>query len=242
MIAIFRKEINIFFSSLIAYIVIGVFLVANGLFIWLLPDTNVFDFGFATLDQLFSVAPWVFMFLIPAITMRFFAEEKKSGTIEILATKPVTDLQIVMGKYLAGVALVIFALLPTLLYFYTIYDLSTPVGNVDIGATWGSYLGLLFLGGAYVAMGIFASSVTDNQIVSFILGAFLCFFFYALIDWVRGIAFLAGIDPALELLSLDTHYASISRGIVDTRDILYFLGFIGVFIMITKTFIESRKW
>ncbi|RYD72884.1 MAG: gliding motility-associated ABC transporter permease subunit GldF, partial [Sphingobacteriales bacterium] len=153
--AIFRKEITLFFSSLIGYITIGVFLLAVGLFMWVLPDFNIFDNNYATLEQLFSIAPFVFMFLIPAITMRSFAEEQKTGTIEILSTKPVTDFQIVMGKFWAGMILVIFSLLPTLLYFYTISNLAVPAGNVDTGATWGSYIGLLFLGGAYLAIGLF---------------------------------------------------------------------------------------
>lgn len=242
MYAIFKKEITLFFSSLIGYITIGVFLLAVGLFMWVLPDFNIFDNNYATLEQLFSIAPFVFMFLIPAITMRSFAEEQKTGTIEILSTKPVTDFQIVMGKFWAGMVLVIFSLLPTLLYFYTVSDLAVPKGNIDTGATWGSYIGLLFLGGAYLAIGLFASSLTDNQIVSFIVGMFLCFFFYQLLDFLRGLSFLNGADALFESISIQSHYTSISRGVVDTRDLIYFISFIAVFLLTTKTIIQSRKW
>jgi ABC-2 type transport system permease protein len=242
MLAIFKKEINIFFSSLIGYISIGVFLLLTGMFMWILPEFNVFDFGFATLDQLFTIGPFVFLFLIPAITMRSFAEEQKTGTIEIISTKPVTDFQIVFGKYLAGLVLIIFALLPTLLYFYTISNLAYPQGNVDAGAAWGSYIGLLFIGGSYLSIGLFASSLTDKEIISFIVGMFLCFFFFQIIDWLKQISFLTSFDSIFDALSLQSHYISISRGVLDTRDLVYFLSFIGVFLFSTKTVIQSRKW
>jgi ABC-2 type transport system permease protein len=242
MLAIFKKEINLFFSSLIGYISIGVFLVLTGIFMWVLPSSNIFDYGFANLDQLFTMGPFVFLFLIPAITMRTFAEEQKTGTIEIISTKPVTDFQIVTGKYLAGLVLVVISLLPTLLYFYTVSDLAFPKGNVDAGAAWGSYLGLLFIGATYLAMGMFASSVTDNQIVSFILGMFLCLFFFQLLDFLKDISFLTSFDSIFDALSLQSHYTSISRGVLDTRDVIYFLSFIGIFLFSTKTVIQSRKW
>jgi ABC-2 type transport system permease protein len=242
MLAIFKKEINLFFSSLIGYISIGVFLILTGMFMWVLPNFNVFDDGFATLDELFNLGPFVFLFLIPAITMRTFAEEQKTGTIEIVSTKPVTDFEIVFGKYLAGLVLIVFSLLPTLLYFYTVSDLAYPKGNVDAGAAWGSYMGLLFIGGSYLAMGMFASSVTDNQIVSFILGMFLCFFFFQLLDYMKEISFLTSFDSFFDAISLRSHYTSISRGVLDTRDLIYFLSFIGIFLFSTKTVIQSRKW
>ena len=242
MIAIFKKEINLFFSSLIGYISIGVFLALTGMFMWVLPNFNIFDYGYATLDQLFNIGPNVFLFLIPAITMRSFADEQKTGTIEIISTKPVTDFQIVFGKYLAGLVLVLFSLLPTLLYFYTISDLAYPRGNVDAGAAWGSYIGLLFVGGAYLAVGLFASSVTDNQIVSFILGMFLCLFFFQILDWMKEISFLTSFDSIFDALSIQSHYISISRGVLDTRDLIYFVSFAGVFLFSTKTVIASRKW
>jgi len=242
LIAIFKKEINLFFSSLIGYISIGVFLALTGMFMWVLPNFNIFDYGYATLDQLFNIGPNVFLFLIPAITMRSFADEQKTGTIEIISTKPVTDFQIVFGKYLAGLVLVLFSLLPTLLYFYTISDLAYPRGNVDAGAAWGSYIGLLFVGGAYLAVGLFASSVTDNQIVSFILGMFLCLFFFQILDWMKEISFLTSFDSIFDALSIQSHYISISRGVLDTRDLIYFVSFAGVFLFSTKTVIASRKW
>lgn len=242
MIAIFKKEINLFFSSLIGYISIGVFLIFTGIFMWVLPTYNIFEYGFATLDQLFTIGPFVFLFLIPAITMRSFAEEQKTGTIETISTRPVTDFQIVFGKYLAGLVLILFSLLPTLLYFYTVFDLAYPKGNVDTGAAWGSYLGLLFIGGAYLAIGLFSSSITDNQIVSFILGMFLCFFFFQLLDFMKEISFLTSFDSVFDALSLQSHYTSISRGVLDTRDLVYFLSFIGIFLFSTKTVIASRKW
>lgn len=172
MLALLKKEINSFLNSLIGYVVIGVFLLLIGLFMWIFPgEMNVMDYGFATLETLFFVTPWIFMFLIPAITMRSFAEEKRTGTLELLLTRPISDMNIVLAKYFAGLLLVIIALLPTLISYISVYLLGQPVGNLDTGGTWGSYLGLLFLGGAFVAIGVFASSITGNQIISFLLGA-----------------------------------------------------------------------
>ena len=243
MFSIFKKEINSFFSSLIGYIVIGVFLIVMGLFIWVFPDTNILDYGYATLDSLFAIAPNILMFLIPAITMRSFAEETQSGTIELLATRPLTDLEIILAKYFANLFLVFFAILPTLLYYYTVHQLGSPVGNVDSGAMWGSYIGLLLLGGTFVAIGIFASSLTNNQIVSFILAVFLCFFFFMAFDLLSNFgSFVGKIDDLVEKIGINYHYTSISRGLIDTRDIIYFLSFIVGFLMMTKTAMERRKW
>ena len=175
---IYIKEIRSFLSSFIAYIVIVVFLVANGLFMWIFEDTNVLDFGYADMDTLFELSPWILMFLVSAITMRSFSEEKKVGTIETLTTKPLSDLAIIMGKFFAGFTLVLFSLIPTLIYFYSVYQLGEPVGNIDTGATFGSYLGLLMLGAVYVSIGIFASAITENQIVSFVVSLFVCFIFF----------------------------------------------------------------
>jgi len=240
--SILVKEVRGFLSSLIAYVVITVFLLAIGLFMWIYPSTNALDYGVAGLDTLFMMAPWVFIFLISAITMRSFAEEKKTGTIEILSTHPVTDWQIIGGKFLAGLTLVLFALIPTLLYYYTIYQLGSPVGNIDSGATWGSYLGLLFLGGCYVSIGLFASAITDNQIVSFIISTFLCFLTYSALGQMSGLFANFGVDYIVEWLSIDYHYQSISRGVIDTRDVLYFLSFTGVFLGLTHFIFGSRKW
>ncbi len=242
MITVLRKEINLFFSSLIAYLVIAVFLIINGIFLWLLPDGNILSAGYATLEQLFTISPWVLMFLVPAITMRMFAEEQKTGTFEILATKPISDTQIVMGKFWAGTILVFLSILPTLVYFYTVYQLANPVGNIDVGGTIGSYIGLLFIGAVYVAIGVFASSLTDNQIVSFILALIICFFFYGVSDWILGLESLRGLQNFISYIGLQSHYNSISRGVVDTRDLVYFIGFIAIFIVFTKTRIALRKW
>ncbi|MES2689463.1 MAG: gliding motility-associated ABC transporter permease subunit GldF [Bacteroidota bacterium] len=242
MYSIFKKEIRSFLSSLIAYVVIAVFLVAIGLFMWVLPDYNIFDMGYANMDTLFGMAPWVFIFLISAITMRSFSEEKKAGTIEIITTKPLSDTQIIMGKYFAGVTLVLFSLIPTLLYFYTVYQLGAPKGNIDMGAMWGSYIGLFFLASGFVAIGIFASVITDNQIVSFIAGMFLCFCFYNLFDMLANFNLLGTYDSVVASLGIKAHYDSISRGVIDSRDILYFLSLITIFLWSTKTVFGARKW
>lgn len=240
---IFLKELNHFFSSLIGYIAIIVFLLATGLFLWVFPDTSVLDYGFATLESLFYMAPWIFMFLIPAITMRSFSEEYNTGTIEILNTKPLTENRIIGGKYLAAFFLVLFSLLPTLIYFYSVSSLGAPAGNIDSGATWGSYIGLLLLGGAFVAIGIFASAITNNQIVAFIIAIFLCFFVYIGFDYVSRLdIFFASLDSFIEQLGIDAHYQSIGRGVVDTRDLIYFLSLIAAFLYFTKIALESRKW
>jgi len=243
MLSIFKKEINLFFSSLIGYIAIAVFLMTTGLFLWIFPDSSLFNYGFATLDNFFFIAPWVFLFLIPAITMRSFSEEIKSGTIELLVTRPISDLQIILGKYFAALFLVFFALLPTLLYFYTVYQLGAPAGNIDTGATWGSYIGLLLLGAAFVAIGIFGSAITSNQIVAFILSVFLCFIFFMVFELISSMnIFYAKLDSLLEQIGINYHYESISRGVVDTRDLVYFISLITIFILLTKLILESRKW
>ncbi len=242
MITIFIKEIRSFLSSLIAYIVMAVFLIAIGLFMWVFDDTNVLDMGYANLDTLFFMGPWVFIFLISAITMRSFSEEKKAGTLETLTTAPVSDLQIILGKFFAGLALVLFSLLPTLIYYYTIYTLGSPEGNIDSGAMWGSYLGLFMLGASFVSIGLFASAVTDNQIVSFVASMFLCFFFYIAFDYLKSLDLLGNWDYIVEWLGIYFHYESISRGVLDTRDVLYFISLISLFLLLTKTVFGSRKW
>jgi ABC-2 type transport system permease protein len=243
MLTLLKKEISGFLSSLIGYIVISVFLLINGLFLWVFPlQFNILDYGYASLEHLFVLAPIVFLFLIPAITMRMFAEEKRAGTIEMLMTKPLTDLQIIFAKYLAGVLLVIIALLPTLIYFFSVYQLGSPTGNIDMGGTWGSYLGLIFLGSAFVAIGLFCSSITDNQIVSFIVSVFLCGFAYIGFEFIYSLDLFGNFDLFIQNLGIDAHYKSMSRGVVDTRDLLYFVSIIGLFILLTKISLESRKW
>jgi ABC-2 type transport system permease protein len=242
MYSILKKEIRSFLSSLIAYVVMIVFLVSIGLFMWILPNDNLFDMGYANLDTLFNMAPFVFIFLISAITMRSFSEEKKSGTIEILTTKPVSDVHIILGKYVAGVSLVLFSLLPTLIYVYTVYQLGATKGNMDMGATWGSYLGLILLASCFVAIGVFSSAISDNQIVSFILSAVLCFCFYSVFDLLANFNLLGTYDSIVAALGIHAHYVSISRGVIDSRDVLYFLSLITAFLWGTKTVFSARKW
>ncbi|MCX6235214.1 MAG: gliding motility-associated ABC transporter permease subunit GldF [Bacteroidetes bacterium] len=243
MFTLFKKEVSSFLSSLIGYVVIAVFLLVNGLFLWVFPvEFNILDFGYATLDGLFIISPFVFLFLIPAVTMRSFAEEKKSGTIELLLTKPLSDLQIIMAKYFAGLLLVIISLLPTLIYLISVYQLGLPKGNMDMGGTWGSYIGLLFLGASFVAIGLFASSLTDNQIVAFILGVFLCGVMYIGFDLIYPLLIFGEIDLFIKSMGINAHYSAMSHGVIDTRDVLYFLSVTGIFILLAKVSLESRKW
>ncbi len=243
MYSLFVKEIRSFLSSLIGYIVIVVFLLAISLFMWIIKgESNVLDSGYANIDTLFAIAPWVFLFLIPAITMRSFADEKKSGTIELLLTRPITDLQIILAKYFAGFILVLISLLPTLVYYYSVYILGSPKGNIDAGGTWGSYVGLLFLGSSFVAIGIFASSLTDNQIISFILSLALCFFCYTGFEMISSLSLFGKTDTFIQALGINLHYNSLARGVIDTRDVVYFLSFNAFFVLLTKTVLESRKW
>jgi len=242
MFSILAKEIRSFLSSLIAIIVIIVFLVANGLFIWIFNETNILDAGYANIDPFFELAPIIFIFLISAITMRSFSEEKKTGTFEILSTKPITDLSIILGKYFAGLLIVLFSILPTFIYYFTIHKLSIPIGNIDTGAIWGSYLGLIFLSAGYVSIGLFSSVITDNQIVSFIVSMFLCFFFYSSFEYLSSFEIFKKTDFFIEWFGINFHYRNISRGVVDTRDVVYFLSLIVLFIWLTKIIFNSRKW
>lgn len=243
MYTLLRKEVSSFLNSLIGYSVMVVFLLINGLFLWIFPmQFNILDYGFASIDNLFLLAPWVFLFLIPAITMRSFAEEQRSGTIELLLTKPLTDLEIILAKYLAGVVLVFFSLLPTLIYVVSVYRLGQPVGNIDLGGTWGSYLGLLFLGAGFTSIGIFSSSISGNQIVSFLIAVFLCGFVYIGFEFIYGLSLFGKIDLFIQQLGISAHYISMSRGVIDTRDVIYFLSLIAVFLMLTRFNLERRKW
>lgn len=243
MLSIFYKEINTFFSSLIGYITMAVFLVVMGLFVWVFPDTSVLSYEYATLDYFFTTAPWILMFLIPAVTMRSFSEEINTGTIELLTTRPLSDWQIVLGKFFAALVLAIVCIIPTLIYYVSIYMLGAETGNIDTGATNGSYIGLLLLGGAFVSIGLFTSSLTSNQIVAFLGAVFLCFFFYSAFDFLSRLdVFFAKVDDIIENIGILSHYNSISRGVLDTRDLVYFFSFTGAFLFLTKLAIESRKW
>lgn len=243
MFTLLRKEVSSFLSSLIGYIVISVFLTAIALFMWVFPGNyNVIDAGYANLDTLFIIAPWVFMFLAPAVTMRSFSEEERTGTLELLITKPLTDWQIIFAKFFAGFTLIFFSLLPTLIYYLSVYLYGAEPGNLDTGATWGSYIGLLFLGSAFVSIGIFASSLSPNQIVSFIVAVFLSFFTYVGFEQIADFELFGPLDSVILNLGINEHYISISRGVVDTRDLVYFISFIVFFLLLTKFRLESRKW
>lgn len=238
MFAILKKEINSFFASPIGYLVIAIFLLLNSLFLWLFKgDNNILDYGFADLSSFFMMAPWILIFLIPAVTMRSFSDEKKQGTLELLLTKPISLLSIVLGKYFGAFILILIALLPTLLYVFTVYQLGDPVGNLDVGSTMGSYFGLLFLIAAYTAIGVFASTISDNQIVAFITSVFICFVFYIGFD---SIAEFTSSNFA-EQLGMNAHYKSMSRGVLDTRDIIYFLSITIFFIMLAKLNINKEN-
>ncbi|SNT25043.1 ABC-2 type transport system permease protein [Ekhidna lutea] len=241
MITILKKEINEFLDSLIAYVAIGIFLTGIGLLMWVFPDTNVLDYGYASMETLFSLAPYVFMFLIPAITMKAFAEEKRSGTIELLYTLPFRDIEIVIGKFLAGFLLVVFSVLPTLIYYFSLSYLGNPVGNIDTAGITGSYIGLILLGGIFTAIGILSSALTGNQIVSFILAAFLCFAFYAGFDSIASINVWLETSFIIEQIGILSHYETLSKGLIDLSDVIYFLSMIVLFLYLTKIILNVQK-
>ncbi len=246
MFTLYLKEIRSFLSSLIGYMAISVFITLIGVFMWIIPTEgggyNILDNGFSNIDPLFFIAPWVYLFLIPAITMRSFSEEKKNGTIELLLTRPLTDLQIVLAKYFAGFTLVVVSLLPTLIYYYSVHVLGAPKGNIDTGGMWGSYIGLLLLGACFVSIGIFASSIAENQVIAFIIGMLLCFFCYIGFEYIAQSGVFGKYDAFFKGLGLNDHYTSLSRGVIDTRDVLYFISVIALFNLFTKLVLESRKW
>ena len=240
---LFIKEIRGFFSSLTGYLVITVFLAVTGLCLWVFPGVlNIPESGYASLDSLFYIAPWVFLFLVPAITMRSFAEEIKTGTIELLLTKPISEWQLTVAKFLAAATLVLIALLPCVVYIISVWRLGNPPGNLDTGATYGAMIGLLLLGSVYAAIGTFASSLTDNQIIAFIAAAVTAFVFYEGFDAVAKLISAAGVQDFVSYLGIKEHYASISRGVVDLRDLVYFFGVMLVFLLLTRLKLQSRKW
>jgi ABC-2 type transport system permease protein len=235
MIHVLRKEFNSFLNSLIAYVVIGVFLVGMGLLVWVFPETSILDYGYADMATLFSLAPYVFIFLIPAITMRSFAEEKKAGTM-------VTNWDILLGKFFACFLLILVSLLPTLIYYLSIYQLGNPVGNIDTPGVIGSYLGLMLLGGVFCAVGILASSITPNQIVSFIVAAFFCFILYTGFDSIATLDSFKDNALVIRQLGINYHYESISRGLLDSRDAIYFLSVTWLILFLTRIILASRTW
>ena len=242
MYSLLKKEITSFFGSLTGYVVVFVFLLATSLFLWVFPGNyNIPEGGYASLDGLFSLAPWVYLFLVPAVTMRMFAEEKRLGTMEVLLTRPLSVFQIVMAKFLAGLLLVSISLLPTLIYFYSVYTLGNPPGCIDTGGTWGAYIGLFFLAAIYVAIGLLASALTDNQIFAFILALFLSFLAYLGFDLVGSMQLPSAIQQLIISFGINEHYASISRGVVDSRDLIYFVSVVFLFLFLTSRIIHFHK-
>ena len=242
MLQILSKEFNSFLNSLIAYMVIGVFLTAIGLLMWVFPETSVIEYGYADMDTLFSFGPYVLMFLIPAITMRSFSEERKTGTLELLLTKPVRDWDIILGKFLACFLLVAMALLPTLFYYYSVYQLGNPVGNIDTPGVIGSYVGLILLAGVFCSVGVLASSFTPNQIVAFIAAAFLCFLLFSGFNSVASLNVWTADPLVIKQLGVLYHYEALSKGLIDSRDLIYFFSLIFLTLSGTKLIIGSRQW
>jgi ABC-2 type transport system permease protein len=243
MLAIFRKEISGFFSSLTGYIVILVFLLINSLFMWVFPgEWNIFDSDYAGLDTLFFLSPWVFLFLVPAVTMRMIAEEKRLGTIELIYSRPISERGIIWGKYLASIMLVLLALLPGLIYYISVYMLGESPGNLDKGAIMGAFIGLFFLSSVYASAGIFASSITDNQVVAFILSVLICFFLFMGFDSFAYLPGLKKVDEFMIRLGINEHFKSLSRGVIDIKDTIYFIAVALIFNEATRLVLLSRKW
>jgi ABC-2 type transport system permease protein len=240
--SIFNKELNAFLNTLIAPIVLVVFLTGTGLFFWVFPESNVLDYGFAEMDTLFATAPYIYLFLIPAITMRTFAEEKKSGTLELLLTKPISDMQIILAKYFSSLVLVVLALLPTLLYYYSIYQLGDPKGNLDTPGIIGSYIGLFLLGAVFNSIGLFCSSLTENQIIAFIFSVFLCFLIFTGFTSLASINVWGALSPIIIKFGIEYHYQSLSKGLIDFRDLFYFFSVILLMLLATKLVLGSRNW
>jgi len=240
--ALYLKEVRGFLSSIIGYVFISIFLLTTGIFLWIISyDTNLLEAKIADLIPFFNLAPTIFLILIPAITMRSFAEERRTGTIELLFTKPLNEWQIVLAKFLAGTTLVFFSVLPTVIYFYSIYQLAEPVGNMDFGATLTSFIGLLFLGACFVSIGLFASSLTQSQIVAFIIAMFGTWMLFDGLDLLGSFNVFGGLDFIIRYIGMKSHYNAIMKGVVDTRDVVYFLSLIVLFLFATITVIKGQK-
>lgn len=240
MLAIFRKEVNQFFSSPIAYIIMAVFLTAVGLLLWVFPDTSLLEYGYADMGQFFTLTPYVMGFLVPAITMRSLADEVRGGTLEWLLTKPVSRWRIVVGKFGANWLLLVLTLLPTLLYYVTLYKLGNPPGNIDSAAVAGSYIGLILLGGVFVAIGLWASSLNDNQVVAFVLGVFFCFLLYVGLSALSTLLGGGMVAYYLSYLALDEQYRALGRGLIDSRNVIYLLSLIGFFLILITNRLTTR--
>lgn len=243
MLSLLRKELNSFFGSITGYLVVTIFLLTTSLFLWVIPGNfNLIDGQRATLKGFFDLAPWLYLFLIPAITMRMFAEEKRMGTLEMIVTRPISAFGIVLAKYLSALILVIVSLLPTLIYFYSIHQLGNPIGNIDSGATWGSFMGLLLLASVYIAIGLFASILTSNQVISFLLAIALSYIMYLGVEFIAMVGFSTGIHNFLLKISINEHYQSISRGVIDSRDLLYFVAATLFFLFTTRQFVLKQNF
>jgi ABC-2 type transport system permease protein len=240
MLSICKKELHQFFSSLTGYIAIILFLLVNGIFLFVLKDSNIFDFGYASLDKFFELAPWIFIFLVPAIAMRSLAEEFKTGTFEILQTKPLFKWQIVVGKYFSILIVLLFVIVPTFIYIITIKNLSAT-GNIDGGGIAGSYIGLFLLAAVFAAISLCCSSFTNNAVVAFLVSAFVCLILYFGFNAISKLpAFLGRADYYIEMIGIDFHYRSISRGLLDSRDVLYFVSLVFLFLLITVQNLHKR--
>ncbi|MEE4116098.1 MAG: gliding motility-associated ABC transporter permease subunit GldF [Marinilabiliaceae bacterium] len=243
MFEIYKREIGSFFNSLTGYLVIIVYQLVNSLFMWVLPgDWNILESSYAGLDTLFLLSPWIFLFLVPAVSMRTLADEKRSGTLELLLTRPLSERQIIYGKYLAAVSLVVLALLPGIIYYISVYYLGEVPGNLDSGGILGSYLGLLFLASIYAACGVLASSLTDNQVVAFILAVLISLIMYIGFDVLAMLPGLKKIDEIIVSMGINEHYRSMSRGVVDIKDITYYLACILILMETCRLVLVSGKW
>jgi ABC-2 type transport system permease protein len=242
LISIFKKEVNVFFSSVIAYLSMALFFIVMALNVWIFPG-NILESGYASLESFFLFAPWVLVFLIPSVTMRLLAEEYNNGTLEILSTQPIRESQIVLGKYGSAVLIWALTLLPTLIYFYCITSLDLETAPADTGAITGSYIGLFLLGTAFVAISLFASSISKNQVTAFLIGVLLCYLFYdAFYQLSRLEVFTGKWDYIIQSFGMGAHYEALSRGVVDTRDLIYFASLIFIFLLLSKVSLESKKW
>ena len=235
------REFNSYLNSLIAYVVIGIFITSIGLLMWVFPDTSVLEYGYADMNTLFSLGPFVFMFLIPAITMRTFAEEKRSGTLELLYTRPVSDWEIIIGKIISSWLLSAIAILLSSVYYFSLYQLSSPIGNIDSSGIAGSYIGFILLAGVFTSIGVLASSVTSSQIVAFVLAVFFSFILYSGLNSFS-MLFSGEVQLWIEQLSLIHHYEAMSRGVIDIKNIVYLISVMVLVTTVTKTVLESRKW
>ena len=243
MFALFKKELNVFFSTSVGYLIIAVFLIANSLLMWgFSSEYNVLDNNYANMDSLFILAPILFLLFIPAVTMRLFADEYKEGTIELILTKPLTELLVVLAKYFAGLVVVMLSILPTFIYYFSVYMLGERVGNLDSAGIFGSYIGLFFLASGFVAIGTFASAISKSQIISFVIAIIISAFFYLGLDVLASGISNGKLELAIKYIGINSHYLSLSKGVVDSRDIVYFISLNTLFILLTQTILLTRKW